>query len=295
MPRAIEFVLYATEAPGLTLDPRRFFTRVVPGPGGTWWEQMRLPRAVAQDHLDVFFSPAYTTALRIVLPVVVAIHDLSFIAHPEWFGTREGLRRRWLTTQSAAKARTIVTISEFSRREIVERLRIPASRVLVIAPGITPERPKPGPRSGGVLFVGSIFNRRRLPDLVRAFAPLARRHPSLTLDLVGDNRTLPHEDLPGLIAREGLDRQARWHAYLPQSDLKALFDQARAFAFLSEYEGLGLTPLEALAAGVPRSCSTRRWPVRAVEVPPCTSSPEPSRASPLRCRPRSSTTWRVRG
>ncbi len=246
-----QFVLYATEPLNVTLDPACALTRVVPGPGGSWWEQVKLPAAAAADALDVFFSPAYTAPLRLQRPIVVAIHDLSFIAHPEWFTMREGLRRRWLTTQSAQVARHIVTISDFTRRELVERLQIAPERIAVIPPGINRIVHADGPRRGGVLFVGSVFNRRRVPDLVRGFAPLARRHPTLTLDIVGDNRSHPHEDLLGLIAREGLESQARWRSYVPDETLQALYAAARAFAFLSEYEGLGLTPLEALASGVP--------------------------------------------
>ena len=102
-----------------------------------------------------------------------------------------------------------------------------------------------------MLFVGSIFNRRRLPDLVRAFGILARRRPQASLDLVGDNRTHPHENLERAIAAEGLGGRIRWHRFVPDDQLRDLYRRARAFVFLSEYEGLGLTPLEALAAGVP--------------------------------------------
>lgn len=246
-----EFVLYASEPLPLPFTSDRCRTRIVPGPPGTWWEQARLPRAVAADDIDVFFAPGYTFALRLAVPTVVAIHDISFVAHPEWFGAREGLRRRWLTTQSATHARTIITISEFSRREIIERLNVAPNRVLVIPPGIDGSDAPNTPHTGGILYVGSIFNRRHVPDLVQAFAPIARAYPTVTLDIVGDNRSHPHQDIRGLITRQGLESQARWRAYVPDEGLRALYHSARAFAFLSEYEGLGLTPLEALAAGVP--------------------------------------------
>ena len=55
------------------------------------------------DGLDVLFAPAYTAPLRLDAPTVVAIHDLSFVAHPEWFRLREGVRRRWLTGMSAER------------------------------------------------------------------------------------------------------------------------------------------------------------------------------------------------
>jgi glycosyltransferase involved in cell wall biosynthesis len=249
---AHEFVLYTPEPLSLSLDARRFTTRLVAGSGGTLWEQVRLPKAMAADRLDVLFSPAYTTPLRLDIPTVLAIHDISFVAHPEWFGMREGARRRWLTTQAAARASAIVTISEFSKRELVERLGVAAAKIAVIPPGVTPPPAVPAAaRTCSVLYVGSIFNRRHVPDLVRAFAPIARRDPSVTLDVVGDNRTHPHQDLLGLIAREGLQGRAHWRSYVPDEDLYALYRRARTFAFLSEYEGLGLTPLEAIGAGVP--------------------------------------------
>ena len=268
-----EFVLYAHDAISLPLDTRRFATRVVAGAPGTWWEQVRAPRAAARDHLDVWFAPGYTAPLRMQVPTVVAIHDLSFVAHPEWFSMREGARRRWLTGQSAALAAAVITISEFSKHELVERLGVPAERVHVIPPGIgagglglgagyQSARIVPGARpaaasprsqapSPNVLFVGSIFNRRHVVDLIRAFTPIARAHPEASLDIVGDNRSYPRQDLRRTIADEQVEAQVSWHEYVSDERLADLYAHARAFAFLSEYEGLGLTPLEALAAGVP--------------------------------------------
>jgi len=257
-----EFVLYAEAAIGAELDARRFGTRLIPGAPGTWWEQVRLPRAIRQDHLDVWFGPAYTAPLSLNLPTVVTIHDVSFAAHPEWFRLREGLRRRWLTEQSAQRARAVVTVSEFSRREIVEHFGIAAGKIHVIPQGVgirdsgfvPPLSASPEPRAPGpyrVLYVGSIFNRRHVTDLIRAFAPIARSRGDVSLDIVGDNRSYPHQDIEGTIAREGLQRQVRCHEYVSEGELRDLYARARAFAFLSEYEGLGMTPLEALAAAVP--------------------------------------------
>jgi glycosyltransferase involved in cell wall biosynthesis len=254
--RRHEFVLYSAEPLSLALDARRFATRLVPGPGGTWWEQVRLPSVAAKDHLDVFFAPGYTAPLFRAAPTVVAIHDLSFVAHPEWFRTREGLRRRWLSRRAAAHARAVITISDFSRRELIEWLGVPDAKIHVIPPGVAP--PSSAPAAPGlsngsarVLYVGSIFNRRRLPDLIRAFGAIARRHSDTSLDIVGDDRSFPRLDLRGLIAVEGLEGRVQWREWVADEELTILYRRARAFAFLSEYEGLGLTPLEALAAGVP--------------------------------------------
>jgi glycosyltransferase involved in cell wall biosynthesis len=247
--RVHQFVLYAHDT---IPDAGPFVVRIVPGTPGTWWQQVQLPRAVRDDRLDVFFSPQYTTPLLIATKTAVVIHDVSFVAHPEWFRFREGLRLRWLTRASAANACAVITVSDFSREEIVEHLRVPASRIHVIRPGLfvrnTNQRSAREPK---VLFVGSIFNRRHVPDLIAAVAPILRVHPSASLDIVGDNRSYPHEDVMAAIEREQLGEQITWHRYASDEQLADLYGRARAFVFLSEYEGLGLTPLEALTAGVP--------------------------------------------
>jgi glycosyltransferase involved in cell wall biosynthesis len=181
------------------------------------------------------------------------VHDISFVAHPEWFRTREGFRRRLLTRQSARRARAVLTISEFSRGELIELMGVPHERIYVVPPGVTRicAVTQSDAREEKLLFVGSIFNRRHVPDLVRAFAIVARRRPQASLDLVGDDRTYPQEDVQHTITSERLDGRVQWHRYVSDDRLADFYARARAFAFFSEYEGLGMTPLEALAAGVP--------------------------------------------
>jgi glycosyltransferase involved in cell wall biosynthesis len=251
------FVLYAAEPLAIPLDAHRFPARLVPGSPGTWWEQVRLPRIVARDHLDVFFAPAYTAPLHLQAPIVVNIHDVSFLAHPEWYRTREGIRRRWLTRRIAERARAVITVSEFSRHELIEQLDVPDERIHVIPNAITPPlvarpRARAAERADPcVLFVGSVFTRRHVPELIRGFARLARRRADVSLDLVGDNRAYPPEDLHRTIRAETMEGRVRWHRYVPEEELGELYGRARAFAFLSEYEGFGLTPVEALSAGIP--------------------------------------------
>jgi glycosyltransferase involved in cell wall biosynthesis len=249
------FVLYTPEPLSMALPRGATEARVVGGGRGTWWEQTHLRRAVTQDALDVFFAPAYTAPLGTGLPLGVTIHDISFIAHPEWFRAAEGLRRRWLTRRAASMASVIFTDSEFSRSELQSHLRIDHSRIRVIAPGTTPPMVAPGAarpaREPLVLFVGSLFNRRRVPDLIAAFARATTDLPDARLVIVGDDRTWPRQDLRGVAAAHGVSARTRFRKYIPDQDLAALYARASVFAFFSEYEGFGLTPLEAMAAGVP--------------------------------------------
>jgi glycosyltransferase involved in cell wall biosynthesis len=216
------------------------------------WEQVSLAAAVRSEPPDVLFAPGYTAPLRIATPIVLTVHDVSFAAHPEWFSWREGARRRWLTRRSAEKAGAVITVSAFSAGELVRHLGVPRERIHVIPSGVSALPVVSSSRRDPiVLFVGSIFNRRRIPDLIGAFAMLAERHGSARLVLVGENRTFPAEDIELLAEAHGIAERVEWMSFAPEAELAALYGRARVFAFLSEYEGFGFTPLEALAAGVP--------------------------------------------
>ena len=223
------------------------------GTAGTLWEQATLPGLVRRAAANVLFAPGYTGPLRSPVPMVVAIHDVSFAAHPEWFSWREGLRRRVLSRWSARRAARVLTISEFSKREIVRHLGVDASRIAVTYPGVT-AMPTAAPGSDPepvVLYVGSVFNRRHVPELIDGFAGVARRHPDARLEIVGDNRTTPRLDLEDVARRSGAGGRIRLRSYVSDQELRDLYRDARAFVFLSEYEGFGLTPVEALSAAIP--------------------------------------------
>ena len=244
------FVLYAPEAVNTPLKNAE--VRVVTGAPGTMWEQRSLPTAIGHDDLDVFFAPGYTAPLTLKIPAVVLVHDVSFVAHPEWFRWKEGLRRRTLTRWSARRARLVLTVSEAARREIMTHFGLAAERVRCIYPGIvTLSSPAVDAREPLVLYVGSVFNRRHLPDLIRAFRQIAKRHSDARLEIVGDNRTYPYEDLRAIAASEDIAAHVSVRSYVPDAELANLYARARAFAFLSEYEGFGHPPLEALTSAVP--------------------------------------------
>ena len=250
-----DFVLFSHRP--LTVTVPHMDTRVIPGDGGTLWEQRTLSAACRRSRLDVLFSPAYSTPLWTSVPRVVAMHDVSFAARPDWYRWREGVRRRLLAGRSIAVSRAVITISEFSKREIVRLFGTPADHVRVVPPGVDApitdarDRSTADGRSMNVLYVGSIFARRHIPDVIRAFERVAARHPAAMLHLVGDNRSHPFEDVAALIAGSPAARHIVWHRYVTELELQQLYAGARAFVFLSEYEGLGLTPLEALSVGVP--------------------------------------------
>jgi glycosyltransferase involved in cell wall biosynthesis len=220
---------------------------------GTVWEQTRLPRAIAQAKVDVFFAAGYTAPLWMPCPFVVAIYDVSFFANPAGFEWREGVRRRWLTRRAAQRAASVITISEFSAAEIVRYLRIERSQIRLAPPGgrasavghrpVLPERV--------VLFVGSLFGRRHIPELLHGFALARQKVPDARLVLIGANRTNPRIDPRQLASDLGVASWVDWRDHVTDAELDRQYAAARVFAFLSDYEGFAMTPMEALAHGVP--------------------------------------------
>jgi glycosyltransferase involved in cell wall biosynthesis len=243
------------------------------GVAGTWWEQRHLPRAIRRAQIDVLFAGAYTAPLWLSRPYVLAVYDVSYFAHPEWFRPREGFRRRLVTRRAAQRASTVLTISEFSAGEIVKWMGLPRTKIDLAPPG-APARIAPGteaatasiaagsttaaPTSAAgltrprrVLFVGSLFTRRMIPELIAGFAKTCASVDDAELVLVGDNRTSPRIDPNAVAAAHGVAGRVRWLEYVSDAEREQLYGSSRAFAFLSAYEGFAMTPLEALAHGVP--------------------------------------------
>lgn len=233
--------------------------RWVDGRAGTYWEQWALPAALRHDGSDVLFSPAYSSPLVSPCPVALTIHDVSFCAHPEWFGWREGVRRRFLARQCARRAAALFTVSAFSADEMATHLGLARRRIDVVPNGIdhVARRPNPAPRwlarqpTPHVVSVGSIFNRRHVPTLVRAFAEAFGGHPAARLSIAGDNRTHPRLDLDAIAREAGVADRTQVLSYAPTHVIEELFETADIAVFVSEYEGFGLPMLEPLSRGVP--------------------------------------------
>lgn len=233
---------------------------------GLSWQELRLPAAAGPDRLDVFFAPAYACPLRLAVPRVTTVHDLSFFAIPQDFGPLDAARRRALVRLSVRASRRLVAVSDFTRRELAVFLPESDGRVVTIPhgadagsdPGLRGSaRERLGVRGPLLLSVGSILNRRRLPELLRAVARVARRHPDLTLEVVGENRTHPTLDLARLVEGLGLARRVRLSGYLADDALALRYAAADLAVYLSDYEGFGMPVMEAMAHRLPVVTSDR--------------------------------------
>lgn len=212
---------------------------------GHIWEQAALPATRAA----LLYCPANLAPLASRRNVVV-IHDAAPFRHPEAFSRPYLAYQRRVLPAIAARARLVITVSEFARAEIADVLAVPPERVIV-APGGVDERftpgvdPAPARAAFGlhrpyVLSVGTSSERKQLDALEPVARALAAH--GLELALAGSDRTYLRGTPPAGVTRLG---------YVPDHLLPGLYAGAAAFVLASVYEGFGLPCLEAMAAGVP--------------------------------------------
>jgi glycosyltransferase involved in cell wall biosynthesis len=166
------------------------------------------------------------------------------------------LRLRWLARWSGRRAQTVLTLTQFSAGQIEQYLGVARHRIRVIPLAVdyhdaAPQAATAAPATPVVLFVGSIFERRHLPLLIEGMAIARRTIADLRLHVIGENRTEPRQDLEAMARACGLAGALQLRDYVTDADLEMAYATAGVFAFLSEYEGFGLTPLEAMRHRIP--------------------------------------------
>lgn len=238
------------------------------------WEQRGFPLAGRQRGADLLHVPYFATPFTQPIPTVVTIHDVIPLRLPVY--KTSGLLQAYnaLVSRASRRAPLIITVSQYSRRDIEETLGIPAERIRVVLEAAGPQfrlvedpamlaaaRERYGLNERYVLYVGGFDDRKNVGALIEAFARLLaeRDEPELQLMLAGDTARLggaTYPDWRPLAQKLGVMARIRT-GDVADADLPLLYSAAAAFVFPSLYEGFGLMPLEAMACGTPVVCSNR--------------------------------------
>jgi glycosyltransferase involved in cell wall biosynthesis len=277
-----EFVLFFNETSvrdrtieyAALADQHAFTTLTIPERPFTPASQWRMPRLIAQHALDVFHStnfmlPFFAFPRRRCgrTAAVITIHDLIPLLFPEH--TPKALKSRFhpvfkaVMREAGTRADLIITVSEASRRDILEHMHIPAARhhrVVSIYEGVA-ARYKPAPATPAspatILYVGRMDPYKNVPQLVRVFARLVRQSAKpLRLQMIGP-RDARYPQVAETIAAEQMEAHIDWPGYVDGDALLRAYQMASVFVLPSLYEGFGLPVLEAMACGTPVICSDR--------------------------------------
>jgi glycosyltransferase involved in cell wall biosynthesis len=227
--------------------------------------QYSVREPLARRRVDLFHAPHYVVSPLTTCPYVVTIHDCIHLRFPEYLPSRmaHGYARAMMA-HAARRARRVLTVSEASKEDILHYLRVPATKVEVIhnalderlaaTPGaddIARVRERFMLRAPFVLYAGNIKPHKNLERLIEAYARLRQDGDTdLGLVIIGQEVS----NFPGLrrlVHRHQLHRQVRFFGFVPDETLAVLYRLATVFVFPSLYEGFGLPPLEAMAAGTP--------------------------------------------
>jgi glycosyltransferase involved in cell wall biosynthesis len=238
---------------------------VEPGTRSALWTQMlRLPALAARRHFDVLHSPANIGVLKTVRAAnVVTLLDLIWL-HPETSAltSRQRMTTRLVFTHCARAADRVLTISEATKRDLVETIGLDPRHIEVTPLGVGEDEVEPideqelrqNLRLGDAPFVLVVAQKqphKNLSSVIRALPELESN-----VDLVLAGAPAPHEGELRALARDlGVNDRVRFVDWVSDGELQALYRYARAFVLPSFIEGFGLPVLEAMLQGTPVACS----------------------------------------
>lgn len=227
-----------------------------------------LSRRVREDRPDLLHVQ-YTAPVGCPVPVVVSVHDVSFLEHPEYFKWARALQLRITVKRTVQRAVRVLTPSEFSRTAILNAYNIEPERVEVVPIAVSSMfRPLPRETASAyvrrkynvvgpyMLTVGDLLPRKNQLGLIRAFEALMTECPQLPHQLLIVGKDTWFSDRIATAARTSrFANRIHFTGWVNDDDLLQLYGGSDLLVFPSFYEGFGLPILEGMACGRAVACS----------------------------------------
>lgn len=238
--------------------------------GKVWFEQVQFPRALRQIKPDLAHVPYWGSPLSSPVPFITSVLDVIPLLIPEYSDTFASRLYTSLVQATAHGSAKILTLSESSKADIVQHLKLSPDHVMAIP--LAPREvyhPKMGqehdeavrqkyglPNKGFIVYVGGFDVRKRVRQLLMAYTFVARAHGDETpLVLVGKEPHWREPMFPDMRqAAQELnlpDENLHWVGYVEEADMPSIYRLADVFVSPTSYEGFGLPVLEAMASGTP--------------------------------------------
>ncbi len=212
------------------------------------WFLARALNEVARN--DLFFSPGYNTPLFCSCPFIFTIHDLSHIYCPEISSPPIRLYYATVMKRACRRAARILTVSEFTRTQIIEWSGVSPQKISNVGCGIDPAfQPNGDPYGLPYPYLLSVTNRKRHKNEFRLVEAFAKASLNQRIHLVLTGESTP--ELVSCIEAQELRSRVDFVGIVPEERLPSLYRGAEALVFPSLYEGFGLPILEAMACGTP--------------------------------------------
>lgn len=221
-----------------------------------------------QDGIKLFHSPISYLPFNLNISSIVTIHDLRVFRFPE---TYPKLRSSFLSSAikySIKNATKIITVSNFTKSEIIDIFNVPSEKIAVIYEGVDasslmiPKKEsdvnilnKYNIEKPYIFTVGHLEPRKNFLRLIKAFEILDSRYKGSFQLVIGGKENFYFKYLYKYITKNNLADKVKFTGFISIKDLPILYKNARIFVFPSTYEGFGFPPLESLASGVPVATS----------------------------------------
>ena len=255
-----QFILYYTNpiAPPPSNQNGKFTLQRVRPSSRSLRIPLGFPWRMRKDKLDVFHAQ-YVVPPFPSCKTVVSIFDLAHERYPQFFHPMEGRALRALTRWSAKRADRIVTVSHFSKRDLIERYGVKPENITVVYLAASEEfhpmesescREYVGKHYGLVspyiLYAGRLQARKNLVRLVEAYSQLRQKGIEEKLVLVG-KQDWQADVIMEFVRKHELESQVAFLGYVPREDLPYLYNAAKLFIYPSIFEGFGLPVVESMA------------------------------------------------
>ena len=223
------------------------------------WFEWSLKRALKKHHIDLLWSPDGFCSLRTSVSQIATIHDLNFEHYPKDLPWLVSFYFRTFFPKFARKAKRILTVSNFSKKDIVDTYGIPSNKISVVYNGISDEfrelstdeinetRHQYANGKPYFLFVGSLHPRKNIKRLVEAYAEFSLTNSEIDL-VIGGNAMWRQEEFN--LRNETKDR-IHFLGHLSTSALSRVTGAAFALSYVPYFEGFGIPLVEAMRCGVP--------------------------------------------